>query len=505
MPADLERLQAVVGRLAPLSSAATGDLIRAQDWNALVAAVVDLARAVLAEGPATVPPHDHVGQVKSSWLDPRLATTLERGTFSDPESANRLGGAERAVTAVDGRVTSLTAELTQLRMRLNETLSRDLERQSQVSALGLRVSTVKDSTEDVQALRSTLTSVQDALGRALTVAQQLTVNGVPVDLGKMGQRVGDLESFREGLRGADGSLVDAARLKADIQAATATLVSKDQLTTALEARATALTPAQMATISSSVASSLRNELSVQFTQLGDALRAETTQRLNSVNDLVTSAVADAVPAVRDSALVKLRPEIAAAVSKSAADQQARTDQLFADNAKTMRAEFDTKLATTRTDLTTTLTAEVGRQVGTGLAPVLGSIADLNTRLGANTASIADLTTRSVATADALTKLSTSVTTVGQRVDAVAAADASARAALETSLRGEFTAADARMSSTFDGRLTALDASVGQRLTDTATSLRTELRRTSVTTTTSTTGTTVTDPRILTGGSTRIVP
>ena len=93
MPADLERLQAVVSRLAPLSNAVTGDLIRAQDWNALVTAVVDLARAVLAAGPASVPPHEHVGQVKQAWLDPRLATTLERGAFADPDAAGRLSGA----------------------------------------------------------------------------------------------------------------------------------------------------------------------------------------------------------------------------------------------------------------------------------------------------------------------------------------------------------------------------------------------------------------------------
>lgn len=501
MPADLERLQALVGRLAPLSNAATGDLIRAQDWNALVVAVVDLARAVLAEGPVSVPPHDHVGQVKSSWLDPRLATTLERGAFADPEAANRLGGAERAVNAVDGRVASLTSEITQLRMRLNEALAHDLERQSQVSALGLRVSTVKDATEDVQALRSTLTSVQDGLGRALAVAQQLTVNGTPVDLGKLGQRIGELETFREGLRGTDGALVDAARLRADLQAATASLVSKDQLVSALDARATTLTPAQMATIASTVGSSLRSEFSVQFTQLGDTLRSETTQRLASVNDLVGAAVADSVPSVRDAVLVKLRPEIATAVTKSAADQQARTDQVLADSSKALRTEFDGKLTTTRTELTTTLTTEVGRQVSSGLAPVLGSVADLSAKLNANAASIADLNTRAVATGDALTKLSTSVTTVGQRVDAVAAADASARTALETSLRSEFTTADARITGSFDNRLTALDASMGQRLADTATSLRTELRRTSVTTTT----TTGTDPRILIGGATRITP
>lgn len=502
MPADLERLQAVVARLAPLSNAVTGDLIRAQDWNALVVAVVDLARAVLAEGPATIPPHEHVGQVKPTWLDPRLAATLERGALADPDSVNRLSGAERAVSSVDSRVTSLNGELTQLRMRLNEVMSRDLARELQVSSLGVRVSAVKDSTDDVQAVRSSLTSVQEALGRALAVAQQLTVNGQPVDVGKMGQRITELESFKEGLRTSDGALIDAGRLRADLQAATATLVSSAQLATALEAKATALTPAQLASISATVATSLRGEFTTQFTQLGDALRAETTQRLNGVNDLITAGVANAVPAVRDAVFTKLQPEIASAVSKSATDQQARTDQAVADSVKTVRAEFDGKLGTVKADLAASLTTEVGKQVSAGLTPIQASVADLTSKAAATSVSLADLGARSTATADALTRLSTSVTVVGQRVDAVAAADASARAALETSLRGEFTAADAKLSSSVDGRLTALDVSMGQRLTDTAGALRTELRRSAVTTTTSTTST---NPVILTGGSTRIIP
>ncbi len=485
MAADLERLQAVVGRLAPLSSAVTGDLIRAQDWNALVLAVVDIARAVLAEGPATVPPHDHVGQVKSSWLDARLATTLERGALADPEAAARLAGAEHAFSTVDGRVGSLTAELTQLRLRLNEVASRDLERESQVSSLGLRVSGLKDSGEDVQQMRGTLASVQEALGRALTVAQQLTVNGVPVDIGKLGQRLSELETFREGLREPDGSLLDARQLRADLQAATAALVTKEQLASEFANRATALTPAQMAGISDRVSAALRSEFSVQFSQFGDAIRADTDQRLSGLNAVVTAAVADAVPSTTDAVLTRLRPEMATAIATSAATQQSRTEQRLSEVGTSLRSEFDGKLVGTRTELTTSLQAEIGRQVGAGLAPFQGALADLSTKHAATAASVADLNTRTSATADALTRLSTSVTTVGQRVDAVAAADAAARATLETSLRSELAVRDTKIAQV-DSRVSTLDTSVSQRLTDTASALRLELRRTSPIVTGSTT-------------------
>jgi hypothetical protein len=483
--ADLERLQAVVSRLTPLSTAVNGDLIKAQDWNALVAAVMDIARAVLAEGPVTVPPHDHVGQVKSTWLDPRLASTLKGGVLADPEAATRLTGAEHAVTTVDGRVTGLATELAQLRLRLTEATARDLERESQVSSLGLRVSGINDAGADVQAMRTTLASVQDALGRALTVAQQLTVNGVPVDLPALGQKVTALETFRDGLRAPDGSPLDAARLRADLQAATATLVSKEQMAAAIAAKPTALTAQQLAKITDSVTASLRNDLNTQFTQLGDAVRADVTQRLNGVRDVVASAVADAVPSMRDAVLVKLRPEMTSAVATAATDQQARTDQRLADAGASLRQEFDGKLATSRTEQAALLTADIARQLDTGLQPVQASLADLSAKSAATSATLVELNTRSVATTTALTKLTTSVTAVGQRVDAVAASESSARAALETSLRNDIATRDVQLNARIDSRVSALDASVNQRLNDTTSTLRLEMVRPSTSTTTPT--------------------
>ena len=53
--ADLERLNALTTRLNPLGDAAQGEIIRAEDWNTLVEALMQVARVVLAEDRQAVP------------------------------------------------------------------------------------------------------------------------------------------------------------------------------------------------------------------------------------------------------------------------------------------------------------------------------------------------------------------------------------------------------------------------------------------------------------------
>ena len=63
--AELERLQALVGQLVPLAETQRGELIRAQDWNTVVGALIEVARATLsADATETVPPHEHPDQVR---------------------------------------------------------------------------------------------------------------------------------------------------------------------------------------------------------------------------------------------------------------------------------------------------------------------------------------------------------------------------------------------------------------------------------------------------------
>src|SRR5262245_1523945 len=90
--AELERLRALVERLTPLTQIQRGDLIRAQDWNDVVSALLDVARATLADNAADAPvsAHEHPDQVKMSWLEPSLRALIERGPLSDPAATGKL-------------------------------------------------------------------------------------------------------------------------------------------------------------------------------------------------------------------------------------------------------------------------------------------------------------------------------------------------------------------------------------------------------------------------------
>ena len=113
---ELERLSALVARLTPLSAQERGDLITADDWNLLVGAVLEVARAVVdRDGEAAVAPHDHPGQVSLGWLDPKLRSLVERGGLQDPEGSVRLTGAERAVAGAGARIDALERSLDGLR------------------------------------------------------------------------------------------------------------------------------------------------------------------------------------------------------------------------------------------------------------------------------------------------------------------------------------------------------------------------------------------------------
>jgi hypothetical protein len=319
----------------------------------------------------------------------------------------------------------------------------------------LRVSGINDTRDDVQALRTTLTSVQSALGKALAVAQQLTVNGAPVDVAQWGNRISDLEKFREGLREPDGTLLDGSRFHADLRAATATLVTTEQLSGALAGHATVLSPDQVASISDGIAASIRKDIGVQFTQLGDSIRAETQQRLNGLQDVVAGAVANALPSLGDAVLAKLRPELSSAIGAATADLQTLVDNRVAAAGSGLRTDFDGKLAGLRSEVSTVVKKEVTTQLGVQLPPIRASITDLTTINAATSLAVSDLTSKTDATSQAVTTLAVSVNALGPRIDAVAAAEGNARLELDKSLRATLDARDAQLSTRIDSSVKTL--------------------------------------------------
>src|SRR5688572_18648228 len=172
--AELERLEALVGLLAPLTQVQRGELIRADNWNTVVGALIEVARAVLAETREdALPVHEHAEQVSIGWLDPRLRTLLERGPISDPAIVSRIEEIDRAMWRVSHRVDHVDEDLTEIRNRVAEVSTRDLTRQSDVTAVRRSVEGLSNAKEDVLALRETLRSLQTDVRVAVEVGSRL--------------------------------------------------------------------------------------------------------------------------------------------------------------------------------------------------------------------------------------------------------------------------------------------------------------------------------------------
>src|SRR5688500_8373831 len=131
---DLDRLRGLLGQLTQIGEARRGELIRAEDWNALVLAVADIARAVLAADAAVaVPGHEHPDQVTAAWLSPDLRDLLERGPLADPAVQKRLTDIEQTLRRTRETQDASDKKVEEFRGRLSDVAARDVERQAAVT------------------------------------------------------------------------------------------------------------------------------------------------------------------------------------------------------------------------------------------------------------------------------------------------------------------------------------------------------------------------------------
>lgn len=180
---ELERLDALVPRLIRLSNLRPGELIRAQDWNDIVGVLIEVTRAVLAaDQNAVVPPHEHPDQVAVGWLDPRLRALIERGSGAEPDAAGKLNTLDRRVERLNLRLEDLVAGIGDVRGRINDVVTRDLTRESEVTTVRRKIEGMGDSRDDILGMRETLQSLQKDLGVAVDLSTRLQVNGQPVDM-----------------------------------------------------------------------------------------------------------------------------------------------------------------------------------------------------------------------------------------------------------------------------------------------------------------------------------
>jgi hypothetical protein len=369
-PQDLQRLRGLLNQLNAIGNVQRGELIRAEDWNTLVSAVTDVAQAVLAEDAAeTVPAHEHLDQVTSAWLSPQLREVFERGPLADPAAQQRLLELEQKLKRLADRIDESRTNVEEVRKRLTDVATRDLEREAAVTNVRRAVEGVVDPRPDLLNIRNTLASVQREMGSVLQAASRLTVNGEVVDIGNVVNRVGELEGFRNRLRFANGELLDAATIERRLGEVANRTVSQQQLDDAIRTRPTEVPPEVLSGIEDRLGTNLRTQVSERLGTFGTEIRGEVNNRLSGVGDLVNSRLNDALPGVTQSITTNLNATIETARRGAIEAAIAGAGQALNTREQAIRADLNAGLTDVRSGVAATVRTEVGQQLPAQLAGI----------------------------------------------------------------------------------------------------------------------------------------
>ena len=400
--AQLERLRVLIERLAPLGAVQRGTLIRAQDWNEVIAVLIEVARATLAEGGvnAGVPPHDHPDQVKVSWLEPTLRALIERGPLSDPAAAGKLDELHRRATRFSDSISKFERDLTEIRTRIADVATRDLVRQSEITTVRRLVEAIDARGDDLQTMRAALNSIRKDVQTAMSLASRMQIDGQPVDIAVVDQRIRRVEELRERLQMPGGELLDGNRLEERLTGLTNTFVTQEQLDEALDGREATLPEGVLADLRSALQVDLRTETDgiLQF-RLGE-LRDEVNGRLGQIDGMISRAVADAGVSLRDETLAAIRPEIASSVRQAVQQSETATTTLITSSIDAVRADLARSAEEVRGSVEDLAATQIERQLGTALESVRSSLAalqqattSLDQRLNVNQFQLGELSTR----------------------------------------------------------------------------------------------------------------
>lgn len=368
---DLERLQALVERLGPLAGKVRGELIAADDWNTLVGALIEVGRATVATGLADVPEHEHPDQVSIGWLDPRLRQIVTGGGLKDPALDTALIKLRRDVGLLDARLSRVGEDLASTRTRVETVATNDVTRSATLDRLNRKVLGAADDRGDVADLRTTLRTLQVEVGRAVEVGSLLEVEGRPVDVPGLVQRVGDIEQLRERLTRPDGSLLDASGLEVRLTELQSALVTQDQLTEAIdEVRGGGGGgPLDVDQLLDAAREAARAEAGSAVATLGTDLRSQVQQRFAEIGPVVDAAVQRETAALVEQVLATTRGELAE--SLRGLDAQLRESVSAELERRLELAEERTRETFER--LEQSIPAQVGRAVEEQVANALGEV------------------------------------------------------------------------------------------------------------------------------------
>jgi hypothetical protein len=447
---ELQRVQDLIARLLPLSRVERGELIRAEDWNEVVGALIDIARALLGQrSETTVPPHEHVNQVSAAWLDPRLRVLVERGTLSDPAAEGKLGDLDRRIERLGLRTDTVTDSLDEVRRRVLDVDARDVVRQADLNSTRRTVEGLSDANDDVLQLRETIKTIETDVKANADLRSRLTVNGQPIDVGGIVEKLKGLDELRARLTRPSGELLDAATIGNRLDQIAGSAITQQQLEDALKNRRVEIPAGQLTSLEDRLRNDLSAALDTRTSQLGDGIRAEFNARFAGVDAQVSRAVADATPGLTASVLNSLRPELSAVVTRSADDSRTAFDKKLGDTADALRRDLGAKVSDTQQSIGNAVRAELDRQLST-------SLESLKRNLSALAAQVAPFAARIDAT-DALAR------DLGTRFESFSRQSDANLNTLRQSLANEIARRDQQLHSELDDRFSKFDTTSRERL------------------------------------------
>ena len=258
--AELDRLEGLITRLTPIATVQRGELIRADDWNAVVGALIEVARAVLVdERAAAVPTHEHIDNVTVGWLDPRLRALVEKGPLAEPTSVARFDAIDRQLTQTVGRMTQLDDTIREARNIASGVADRDQKREADLSSIRRSVEAIPDAREDVLTLRETIRGVQADVRRAIQIGEGLQVGGQPFNAAQYDERLRGVEQLRQRLTAPDGTVFDAPALERRLSALTNTFITQQRLDDALANRPIEIPPDRLEFLKTTLRTGSRND------------------------------------------------------------------------------------------------------------------------------------------------------------------------------------------------------------------------------------------------------
>jgi hypothetical protein len=373
--ADIERLKALADRLLPLSSRTRGEVIAADDWNTVVGALLEVARAVVADsGDGTaVPEHDHPDQVALGWLDPRLRQLIERGPLADPASTSRVTAIERQAVLIGRQLDEVSTRIRDLRVVTNRQETNDLNRASALTVLSRTVSGFKDPRNEISDLRASL----DAIGSNVSTVSAFAAGLGDVSAAAVLDGLRKVDELQERLTTPTGTVLDAAEFERRLTDLSTTLVTEDELTEAIKSRPARLTDAAKAKLLDETKVAAQRQAEDSATTLNEALRNQLSARIDEVAQSAVQAAREATADFRDELKTTITDQLTQVI---AAGQQATEDRLNAnvDATKTaLQSAVDERVNL----LETSLGGRVANAINNARPDILGELnATLDDRL-----------------------------------------------------------------------------------------------------------------------------